>query len=316
MSDAPRTIEVELGPDVAGERFDRAVARAAGISRQRAMELLAEGKVLVGRRRPRKGEKVEPGMKLVIELPASSVPEPEPGLDLKILFEDPLLLAIDKPAGRSMHPLEPGERGTVANAVLARYPDVVGASTEERCPGLVHRLDRETSGVVLWARRREAFDHLRSQFAAKTVEKRYVAIVEGFVEGAGDLNVPLAHDPEDARKMIATPYPAEAEKLKARPALTRYKALGHGDGATLLEVEIPTGVMHQIRAHFAFVGYPVRGDTLYGGRPFGEGARHLLHASSIRFEHPDGSGARRVVSPLPADFREALANAGIGPPAD
>jgi 23S rRNA pseudouridine1911/1915/1917 synthase len=253
-------------------------------------------------------------MKLTIELPRPEAPEPQPSLDLSVLLEDESLIAIDKPAGRSMHPLEPGERETVANAVIARYPDVVGASPETRCPGLIHRLDRETSGVVLWARRREAFDALRAQFAARTVEKRYFALVEGFVEGTGDLEVPLAHDPHDARRMVATPYPADAAALKARPATTRYAALGHGDNATLVEVEIPTGVMHQIRAHFAFVGFPVAGDTLYGGHPVSDGARHLLHASSIRFEHPDGSGDRRVVSPLPADFVAALARVGITPP--
>jgi 23S rRNA pseudouridine1911/1915/1917 synthase len=230
-----------------------------------------------------------------------------------VLQEDEHLLALDKPVGVSMHPLEAGETGTLANAVLARFPDVIGASPEERCPGLVHRLDRETSGVVLWARTRETFDALRAQFAAKTVEKRYHALVDGFVEGVGELAVPLAHDPKDAKKMVATPYPAEAEELKARPAITRYRTLGQGAEATLVEVEIPTGVMHQIRAHFAFVGYPVLGDTLYGGRTLEGLDRHLLHASSIGFEHPDGS--RKVIrSPLPEEFRRALKQLGIEPP--
>lgn len=316
MSEQPRKIEVELPPEAAGERFDRAVAQAAGISRQRAMELLAEGKVRVGHRRPKKGDRVEAGMKLTIELPESETPVAQPELPLKILHEDAFLIAIDKPAGLSMHPLEAGEKGTIANAVLARYPDVLEASPEERCPGLIHRLDRETSGVVLWSRTKEAFEFIRAQFSAKTVEKRYYALVEGFVEGVGELNVPLGHDPQDARKMLAAPYPAEAEKLKARPALSRYKVLAQGDNATLVEVEIPTGVMHQIRAHFGFVGYPVAGDTLYGGHALGDGARHLLHASSIQFEHPDGSGTTRIVSPLPEDFRNALEKSGIKPPVD
>jgi 23S rRNA pseudouridine1911/1915/1917 synthase len=316
MTEQPKQIEVEVPATAVGERFDRAVAQAAGISRQRAMELLAQGKVRVGHRRPKKGERVEPGMKLTIELPASEAPVPQPELPLKVLHEDALLIALDKPPGLSMHPLEANELGTIANAVLARYPDVTGASTEERCPGLIHRLDRETSGVVLWARKREAFEAIRAQFAAKTVEKRYYALVEGFVEGAGELNVPLAHDPDDARKMLAAPYPAEAEKLKARPATTRYTVLAQGDNATLVEVEIPTGVMHQIRAHFGFVGYPVAGDTLYGGHAIGDGARHLLHAASIQFDHPDGSGPKRIVSPLPPDFLGALEKSGIKAPVE
>lgn len=317
---APSSIAYDVPAESAGERFDKVIARAAAISRQRAMELLAEGKIRIGKtggpidRRPRKGDRVEAGMRLVIELPRPQAPTPQPDLPLTVLHEDALLLGIDKPAGQAIHPLVAGEMDTVANAVLARYPDVIGASGEERCPGLVHRLDRETSGVVLWARNRETFDHLRAQFAAHTVEKRYLALVEGYVEGSGELAVPLAHDPGNASRMVATPYPADAEKLKARPALTRYRALGHGDKATLVAVEIPTGVMHQIRVHFSFVGYPVAGDTLYGGTAIAGGTRHLLHAHSIRFAHPDGSGERMVVSPLPADFLAALKEAGIQAP--
>jgi 23S rRNA pseudouridine1911/1915/1917 synthase len=307
-------IDVEAGPADAGERMDRFVARAANISRQRAMDLIELGHVRVGYRRPKKSERVEAGAKIGIDLPAVETPVAQPELPLSLVHEDPLLLAFDKPAGLSMHPLESGETGTLANAVLARYPDVVGASPEERCPGLIHRLDRETSGVVLWARTRGAWESLRAQFAAKTVEKRYHALVDGFVEGAGELAVPLAHDPKSARRMVATPYPAEAEELKARPALTRYQSLGHGGGATLVEVEIPTGVMHQIRAHFAFVGYPVLGDALYGGRDVGTGERHLLHASSIGFDHPDGRGRTRLAAPIPADFLKILASFGIQPP--
>ena len=309
-------IEVEVPADAAGERFDRFVAKAANISRQRAMELMEQGKVRIGRRRLKKGERAEAGMKLTIELPQSETPVAQPELPLVVLYEDEWILAVDKPAGISMHPLEAGETGTLANALLARYPDVIGASPEERCPGLIHRLDRETSGVVLWARKRETFDFLRSQFAAKTVEKRYYALVDGFVEGAGELNVPLAHDPSSDKRMLATPYPADAEKLKARPAITKYRALGIGDAATLLDIEIPTGVMHQIRAHFAFVGYPVLGDTLYGGRTLPDLNRHLLHAASIAFEHPDGSGRKRIASKLPPDFTSALAQLGIQPPAE
>lgn len=311
---APKKMEYVIAPEDKGERIDKVVAKAAGISRQRAMSLIEEGKVRVDHRRPRKGDRAEPGLTMAIELPGTDAPVPQPDLPLVVLHEDPLLVALDKPAGLSMHPLQPGETGTLANAVIARYPDIVGASPEERCPGLVHRLDRETSGVVLWARTLPAFDHLRAQFAAKTVVKKYYALVDGIVEGQGELEVPLAHDPKNASRMVAMPYPADAEEFKARPALTRYKALGTGDNATLVEVEIPTGVMHQIRAHFAFVGHPVVGDALYGGRALEGIGRHCLHAASIGFLHPDGSGPRTHVSPLPADFLAALARLGIAAP--
>ena len=314
ISAAPKQIEHTVSPEEAGERIDKIVARAAEISRQRAMALCDEGRVRAGRWRPRKGDRAEAGTTFVIELPLPEGPTPQPETALSVLHEDALLLAFDKPAGMNMHPHEAGESGTLANAVVARFPDVLDASSEQRCPGLIHRLDRETSGVVLWARRRDVFDALRRQFAEKTVLKRYIALVDGFVEGQGELEVPLAHDPKNAAKMVATPYPAEAEELKARPALTRYRAIGHGDSATLLEIEIPTGVMHQIRAHFAFVGFPVIGDLLYGTRTLEGLNRHCLHAAAIGFEHPDGSGRTLVSAPLPPDFLRALERVGINPP--
>lgn len=310
-----RTLDLVIAADEAGERLDKVVAKATGVSRQRAMALIEEGRVRVGHRRPRKGDRAEAGQALHVELPEAEAPVPQPGLPLTVLHEDAHLVALDKPAGISMHPLEAGETGTLANAVIARFPDVVGASHEQRCPGLVHRLDRDTSGVVLWARTLAAFEHLRAQFAAKTVVKRYLALVDGFVEGQGELDVPLAHDPKNAARMVATPYPADAEALKARPATTRYRAMGTGDTATLLDVEIPTGVMHQIRAHFGFVGHPVIGDLLYGARPLPGLARHLLHASSIGFSHPSGSGPITIRAPLPADYLAGLSQLGIQPPA-
>lgn len=308
-------LEVTVPLESAGERFDRFVARAAGISRQQAMELLDRGAVRVGRRRPKKGERVEAGAVLTIEKPGSAVPVPQPELPLTVLFEDPHLLALDKPAGISMHPLSPGERDTLANAVLARFPDVLGASDEERCPGLLHRLDRETSGVVLWARTREAFEHLRGQFDRRTVRKRYLALVEGEVEGEGEIVLPLAHDPASRRRMLATPYPADAEKLHAREAITRYRAISRGPSATLLEVEIPTGVRHQIRAHCAFAGHPVIGDALYGAAPVYDFPRHWLHAASIRFEHPLDASMVTVDSPLAPELLDVLRTEGIEPPA-
>lgn len=307
-------LEIEITAEDDGQRLDHVVAKAANVSVQRAKELIGDGRVRSGRRRPKKGDRARAGDRLTIERPRSEHPVAQPERPLSVLQTDEWLIALDKPAGVSMHPLQAGETGTLANALIARHPEVVGASPEERCPGLIHRLDRDTSGVVLWARKREAFDALRRQFAARTVGKRYLALVEGFVEGSGRLEVPLAHDPGDARKMLAAPDPAEAEALKARPAITLYKAVGIGDGATLVDVEIPTGVMHQIRAHFAFTGHPVVGDALYGARPVEGFDRHALHAASISFEHPDGSGRVQWSAKLPAEFVALLARHGLQPP--
>lgn len=309
------SLEHRIAPEESGERIDRLVARVAGISVQRAKELVEGGRVRIDHRRPRKGDRAQPGALLSVEGSLSEAPVPQPELPLAVLHEDEWLLALDKPAGMAMHPLRPGETGTLANAVLARFPDVAGASDEARCPGLVHRLDRETSGVVLWARRPEAFAALRAQLAARSVEKRYWALVEGEVEGEGELAVPLAHEPGDARRMLATPYPAEAEKLGALPAVTRWRALARGGGATLVEALIPTGVMHQIRVHFSFAGHPVLGDQLYGGRPLDGLERHFLHALSLGFDHPEDGRRVTLTAPLPPELEAALSARGIARPA-
>jgi len=313
QSNATNVITYTTTADDAGERLDKLVARVAGCSRQRAMTLLEEGRVRLDRRRPRKGDRPEPGQLLQVEPPPSEAPVAQPELPLHVVHEDAALLALDKPAGMSMHPLVAGETGTLANAVMARFADVLGASTEVRCPGLVHRLDRETSGIVLWARTPEAFEALRRQFSDRTVLKRYHALVEGRVEGEGTIELPLAHDPRNAARMLATPYPADAIELKARPAYTRYRALSATDDATLVEVEIPTGVMHQIRAHFGFAGHPVVGDTLYGGQPVEGLERHLLHASLIGATHPDGQPFE-YASPLPESFLAQLERLGLQRP--
>lgn len=309
-----QTLEIKIDGTDSGARVDHVVAKAAGISIQQAKALIGAGRVKIGHRRPKKGDRAHAGDLLSIELPRSQQPMPQPEMPLVLVHEDAWLLAVDKPANVSMHPLRPGELGTLANAVLARHPEVIDASGEERCPGLIHRLDGDTSGVVLWAKTREAFEHLRAQFGAQTVSKRYLALVEHAVEGSGVFKTPVAHDPADARKMLPAPDSAEAEALKARPAITKYRAIAAGNDATLVDVEIPTGVRHQIRAHFAFAGHPIVGDELYGAQPADGFKRHALHAASIGFEHPDGSGRVRWSSKLPTEFIALLAGHGIKPP--
>lgn len=311
---AMQILEIKISPADSGARLDHVVAQSAGISIQQAKSLIGAGRVRVGHHRPKKGDRACAGDLLSIELPRSQQPVPQPELPLVLVHEDASLLAVDKPAHISMHPLDPGELGTLANAVVARHPEVTDASDEERCPGLIHRLDRDTSGIVLWAKTREAFDHLRAQFGDRTVGKRYFALVENVVEGSGVFDVPLAHDPADARKMLAAPDAADADSLKARPTVTKYQAIASGANATLVDVEIPTGVRHQIRAQFAFAGHPIVGDALYGAQPVDGFERHALHAASIEFDHPGGSGRVRWSAKLPTEFVALLARHGINPP--
>ena len=169
----------------------------------------------------------------------------------------------------------------------------------------MHRLDTDTSGLLLAARTDAAHAMLRAQFSARTVEKGYLALVAGEIHAGGEIALPLLHDPRDSRRMQAASDPAYAEEHGARPAVTRFEPVERRGGFTLLEVEIPTGVMHQIRAHLAFIGHPLAGDALYGGPDLPGLSRHFLHASRLAFAHPDGSRVR-YESPLPAELEAAL----------
>ncbi|MGZ6123691.1 MAG: RluA family pseudouridine synthase, partial [Myxococcales bacterium] len=203
------------------------------------------------------------------------------------------------------HPLKPGEKGTAANALVGRFPELAGVGPSPREGGLVHRLDTDTSGLLLAARTGAAHAVLRAQFAARTVEKGYLALVEGEIHAGGEIALPLLHDPRDPRRMQAASDPQYAAEHGARAAVTRFLPLERKAGFTLLEVEIPTGVMHQIRAHLAFIGHPLAGDALYGGPALPGLSRHFLHAARLAFAHPDGSRVR-YQSPLPADLASAL----------
>jgi 23S rRNA pseudouridine1911/1915/1917 synthase len=297
--------EREVPPDAAPDRLDRAVAKLFGVSRGRAMEWIAEGRVRIGGRRAPKGAPVRPGARISVALPPPDRPVPEPDLPIRIVHADACLVVADKPAGMPSHPLKPGEKGTAANALVGRFPELAAVGPSPREGGLVHRLDTDTSGLLLSARTDAAHAMLRAQFSARTVEKGYLALVAGEIHAGGEIALPLLHDPRDPRRMQAASDPDYAAEHGARAAITRFLPLERKGGFTLLEVEIPTGVMHQIRAHLAFIGHPLAGDALYGGPEVPGLSRHFLHAARLAFAHPDGSRVR-YQSPLPADLAEAL----------
>jgi len=291
-------------------RADRAVADALGISRSEARELIDAGKVRLGGKRLRKGDRLEAGAAL--ELDATPEGEPvvaQPELPFAVLLETPTLVVVDKPAGMACHPLRPGERGTLANALIARFPECVAAGDSPREAGLCHRLDRETSGAILAARNREAFRALREQFRRREVEKVYLGLVEGrLAPSAGTIEVPLG-----GRGRIVRPW-RSARDGRALPAHTSYEELWAGGGHSLLEIRIQTGVRHQIRAHLAAVGHPLAGDAAYGGQPFELLPRHLLHAWRLGFRDPGDGRKLEARAPLPADARHALEALGASPP--
>ncbi|MDP9055198.1 MAG: RluA family pseudouridine synthase [Acidobacteriota bacterium] len=222
---------------------------------------------------------------------ASLKAEPE-DIPLSVLYEDAGVVAIDKPAGMVVHAGAGIHAGTVVNALLHRFSlSNIGGDLR---PGIVHRLDRFTTGVLLVARTDAAHQDLAQQFQARTVEKIYLTLVEGALSGAGRIQKPIARDPRNRARMTA-------RLASGRAALTDWKALAGYPGFTFLEVRLGTGRTHQIRAHMAAMGHPVAGDRLYGAKasPWN---RYFLHAHRLGFCSPATGEAVVVVSPLPADL--------------
>jgi len=260
----------------------------------------------VNGRRARKGDLVRSNDVVQVNEDLSVPPalQPNPRLVMPILFEDAALIALDKPAGMPSQALRVQETETAANFLLACDPAMAAAGTTDREAGIVHRLDTDTSGVLLAARTADAYRLLRQQFSRHEVVKEYLALVEGDVPAPGVARTPIMHDPRNPRRM--TTSAAFDQEQRARRAVTYFRPLERFRHATLLLVQIPTGVMHQIRVHLASVGHPVVGDRLYGRPPVHAG-RQLLHASKLSFRHPDSGQPVEISSPVPADFAAALA---------
>lgn len=298
-------------PLTAQGRLDRVLADLLEVGRASVKRAFALGDVRVSGRRARASDAATPGAKVEIELePPAGPPEPEAELPLSVLLETPRAVVVDKPAGLAVHPLAPGEGGTLANAVAARYPECAEASPDPREGGAVQRLDLDTSGCVLFARDPEAWEALHAQFHARAVEKSYLALAVGRVAAGGVLSVPLA---QRGGRVVPVPDAVAEERVRARggaprPAETHYEVERRFERHTLLRVRIVTGVMHQIRAHLAHLGHPVAGDALYGG----EGAalpglgRQFLHAARLALDGPDGVRIA-AESPLPAELAAVLA---------
>ncbi len=303
---------IQLPEDATG-RLDRALADALGLGRAAVKRAFALGEVRAGGRRARPSDPATPGLTVELEVEeAARPPAPEPDAPLRVLAETPRLVVADKPAGIAVHPLAPGEGGTLANAVVARYPECATAGPDAREGGAVHRLDLETSGCVAFARDRAAWDHLHAQLRGREAEKRYLALAVGRVVSGGVCSVPLAQ--RGGRVVPAADALAldrlEGKGFKPRPAETHFEVAQRFRDHTLLEVRLVTGVMHQIRAHLAHLGHPVAGDALYGGvaAALPGLARHFLHAARLRLAAP-GGGMVEAESPLPAELegvRKAL----------
>lgn len=292
---------------LAGVRVDRAVAFLTGASRRIAADLVAGGSVLVDGRLVAEGrERLVTGQRLMVTgLPkAGEDVAPEPETALAVVHEDPHLVVVDKAPGQVVHPGAGRSSGTLVGALVARYPDVAMLARTGVCgvtrPGIVHRLDRPTSGLLVVARTPVAYHELVAQFSARQVERTYLGMVHGVVEEPeGVVDAPIGRSERNPTLM--------AVAAAGRPARTHYTVVDRGPRATLLQLLLETGRTHQIRVHMAAIGHPVLGDVRYGASPGVLSAdRIFLHASRLGVRHP-GSGARMAwESPLPEDLRSVL----------
>ncbi len=298
------TFTVEKG----GDRLDAALLhRFPSSTRAFCREACAAGDVLVNGRPAIKGLKLRGGEKVVVRALAEEIDNrvrPDPSVHVRCVFSDDSLLAFDKPSGLPVQPLTRHETGTLANGVAARWPETIPIGDRPLMAGAVHRIDADTSGLVLFARTQPAFDSLRAQFAAQTVRKMYLALVEGAVAVGGTLENDLVHDP-------TVPYCRMIDIRRARAqiseepmhAVTNFKPVARtqcgNEERTLLEVTIFTGVTHQIRAQLAFAGMHIVNDRTYGAFAVEGAEGHALHALAARFVHPVSGDPVEIRTPYP-----------------
>ncbi len=301
--------QTELRVDVAGGRLDKLLAQQVpDLSRSAAQRLVAAGQVTVNGEPVKASYKVHAGDLVVVSLPASPTTGPvAEAIHLDIVYEDSALLVIDKPAGMVVHPAPGHPSGTLVNALLAHCPELANGADER--PGIVHRLDRDTSGLILVAKSDKARRALQRQFKDRTVRKSYWALLHGHVEPAwGRIEAPLGRDPRHRQRMTAIPGGREA--VTEYHVLERFaRQMGPAAGDySLVDAEPKTGRTHQIRVHFSSIGHPVVADATYGRRqttlPV---ARQFLHARRLVFRHPTTGHRLEMEAPLPPDLAELLA---------
>ena len=306
---ADRTVE---GPAQAG-RVDVAVAAVAGISRAHAQRLIGDGRALVDGARRRSSDRLSGGERVTVELtaPADRTLEAE-SIPFGVAYEDETMLIVDKPAGLVVHPSAGHGTGTLVNALLGRARErgeALGSIAGIGRPGIVHRLDKETSGLIVVAKNDVAQGSLMRQFGDRSIEKEYLALVRGEAPAPrGRVEAPIGRDPRDRQRMAVV--------AGGRESITEYELLASGGGAyALLSLRPLTGRTHQIRAHLAYLGLPIAGDLRYGG---GEGPgglrRQFLHAARLGLERPLDGRRLRAWSELPPELMACLDASGVAVP--
>ncbi len=289
-----------------GARLDRYVTdRFPNLSRTRIQKLIQDGHIRVNEDTVKSGIKLESGDRIIISLPPPTTGAPEPeDIPLKILYEDNDVLVIDKPAGLTVHPAPGHPDHTLVNAVLAHLSHLPDAGDSQR-PGIVHRLDKDTSGVMLIAKNSLAHENLTDQFKSRSVTKVYKVLVKGRLSPEdGIIEAPIGRDSSHRQRM------AVVGESRGREARTLYHVISYIGDYTLLEAKLETGRTHQIRVHFKAIGYPVAGDKVYGVES-PHLNRQFVHAARLGFKLPSTGNYAEFSSPLPSDLEKALKELNI-----
>jgi len=303
-------IEDVIPAALAGERLDRVVALMAGCSRSEAQQLLALGAVSVDDETQSVGKvRLVEGQRVTVQpdlLPGPQAPEADPSVDFTVVHADEHLIVVDKPAGLVVHPGAGNPDGTLVNGLLARFPEIADVGESHR-PGIVHRLDLGTSGLLAVARTQRAYHELVDALANRDVGRVYVALVWGHLANPhGMIDAPIGRDHRDPMRMAVV--------VDGKPSRTRYKVeheYREPADASLLDCRLESGRTHQIRVHLSAIGHPVVGDPLYGGVRHGiDVPRPFLHATRLELEHPVSRAAMSFDSPLPDDLAAVLAALG------
>jgi 23S rRNA pseudouridine1911/1915/1917 synthase len=310
----PTPTTITVTDDSEGVRLDRfLVSVLPEQSRSQIQRLIKDGHVRVGGREAKANQPVKTGQEIAVDVPApvDAAPQAE-ALPLPIVYQDRDLIVVDKPAGMVVHPAAGHASGTLVNALLHHVDDLSGIGGEKR-PGIVHRLDRGTSGLMVVAKHDAAHEELSRQFREREVEKDYIALVWGEVMAGRRIDAAIGRDPSNRKKMAAAP---SNRVRRSREAVTRIvRAEPFGRVLTLAQVAIHTGRTHQIRVHLSAIGHPIVGDSLYGGvhrrvpgdlRAVTHLERPFLHAARLAFTHPAENRRMEFTSELPADLQRVL----------
>lgn len=304
-------LDVTVPAEHAGTRLDQALAALVPQqSRSRLQRLIRDGRVSVdGRAVTRVSLLVQEGARIALDIPPPEPASPAPeALPLDVVFDDPWIVVVNKPPGMVVHPAAGHATGTLVNALLHHVTDLSGVGGTLR-PGIVHRLDKGTSGLLVVAKNDQAHESLAAQFRDRDVDKEYVALVWGEVNAGRRIEASIGRHPTERRKM-------STRARRARSAVTRITGAEHLRGVTLARVAIQTGRTHQIRVHLSAIGHPVVGDAIYGGihrrvpphlKAVLRLGRPFLHAARLSFTHPGDGRTLRFECPLPPDLDEVLA---------